>query len=104
MTERKRLEFHELLCTMLGSRNVYFQPPETIKLHYPCIVYSAGEDPIRYADNHHYLKADCYEVQIIAKDPTLELFETFTSKWQYAREKVPFTADNLNHHNYTVYF
>ena len=104
MTERKRLEFHEQLCTMLGSRNVYFQPPATIKLHYPCIVYSAGEDPVRYADNNHYLKADCYEVQIIAKDPTFELFETFTSKWQYAREKPPFTADNLNHHNYTVYF
>jgi hypothetical protein len=89
---------------MLGSRNVYFQPPETIKLHYPCIVYSAGEDLGRYADNLHYLKADCYDVQIIAKDPTFELFETFTSKWQYAREKVPFTAENLNHHNYTVYF
>ena len=104
MTERKRLEFHELLCTMLDSRNVYFQPPETIKLHYPCIVYSAGEDQILHADNYGYFKADCYEVQIIAKDPTFELFETFTSKWQYAREKVPFTADNLNHHNYTVYF
>ena len=104
MTERKRLEFHEELCTLLGSRNVYFQPPASIKLHYPCIVYKPGLDFSAHADNCSYINCDCYQVQIIAKDPTFELFETFTSKWQYVRPEVPFTADNMNHHNYTVYY
>ena len=36
----RRLQLHEELCSVLGSRNVYFQPPETIKLTYPCIIYS----------------------------------------------------------------
>ena len=35
-----RLALHELLCEKLGSRNVYFQPPESIKMKYPAIVYS----------------------------------------------------------------
>ena len=35
-----RLDLHEELCELLGSRHVYFQPPESIKLIYPCIVYS----------------------------------------------------------------
>lgn len=104
MTERRRLEFHERLCTILGSRNVYFQPPATVKLKYPCIIYSLGEEQVNYADNQGYLTCDSYRVQIIAKDPTFELFETFKSKWQYVRAGAPFTADNLNHHNYTVYF
>ena len=104
MTEHNRLEFHEKLCTMLGSRNVYFQPPETVKLSYPCIVYSRNDDYVRHADNTGYMAVDCYRVQIIAKDPAFELFETFTSKWQYVRQEPPFTADNMNHHNYTVYY
>ena len=35
-----RLELHEEFCNILGSRSVYFQPPASIKLNYPCIVYS----------------------------------------------------------------
>ena len=35
-----RLELHEILVDALGSRNVYYQPPENIKITYPAIVYS----------------------------------------------------------------
>ena len=30
----RRLKLHEELCDILGSRNVYFQPPETVKMKY----------------------------------------------------------------------
>jgi len=30
-----RLELQNLLENILGSRNVYFQPPENLKLNYP---------------------------------------------------------------------
>ena len=36
----RRLLFHEVLCEVLGSRNVYFQPPESVKMCYPAIVYA----------------------------------------------------------------
>ena len=104
MSESRRLELHEKLCEMLGSRNVYFQPPETVKLEYPCIIYSRGMDESVYADNMNYLVYSCWEIQIIAKDPTFELFDTFTSKWQYVRKKASFAADNLNHANYTLFY
>lgn len=35
-----RLNLHEEFATLLGSNNVYFQPPESVKLNYPCIKYS----------------------------------------------------------------
>ena len=104
MTESRRLKLHEKLCGLLGSRNVYFQPPATVKIEYPCIIYSRGSDDVRHADNQRYLNYDCYKVQIIAKDPTYELFESFTSNWHYARKDIPFTSDNLNHCNYTIYY
>ena len=37
---KTRLELDEELVKILGSKNVYFQPPESLKLNYPAIVYS----------------------------------------------------------------
>lgn len=32
-------------------KNVYFQPPESVKLLYPCIVYKRSAGDTRFADN-----------------------------------------------------
>ena len=37
--ETRRLELDADLRALLGSTNVYFQPPETKKLKYPCFIY-----------------------------------------------------------------
>ena len=34
-----RLELHALLVELLGSTNVYYEPPETLKMSYPAIRY-----------------------------------------------------------------
>ena len=47
----RRLQFHRILCEILGSEYVYFQPPESKKLHYPCIVYNRATGLSNYADN-----------------------------------------------------
>ena len=39
---------------ILGSRNVYFQPPESIKLNYPAIVYKRSNIQNTFADNEVY--------------------------------------------------
>lgn len=103
--ERRRLELHEKLCTLLGSRNVYYQPPENIRMQYPCIVYTPDESSDFFADNRRYLVWYPYRVQIIAHDPEFELFDTFPDFFQYATESSPrFPADNLNHANFTLYY
>ena len=38
-TMERRLELHEALCEVLGSRNVYFQPPDNVTMRYPCFVF-----------------------------------------------------------------
>ena len=42
---KTRYELHEFLCEILGSRNVYFQPPESVKMKYPAIVYERTDFP-----------------------------------------------------------
>ena len=35
-----RLELHRILNDIPGVRGVYYQPPESLKLKYPAIIYS----------------------------------------------------------------
>lgn len=102
--ERNRLVLHEKLCSLLGSRNVYYQPPANIRMKYPCIVYSSHPVYKFRADNVRYLAWYQYKVQIIAHDPEFPLFDTFPDNFTYCAESAPrFAQDNLNHANYTLY-
>ena len=56
-----RLELHEILCEVLGSRNTYFQPPESIKMNYPAIVYSRNNIDNTFADNDVYMQSYSYK-------------------------------------------
>ena len=50
----QRIKLHELLVSLLGTRNVYFQPPESIKLSYPCIVYKRSTGDTQFANDIPY--------------------------------------------------
>lgn len=91
-----RLELHEELCDILGSRNVYFQPPPSVKLIYPAIVYSrSGIDKIP-ADDIAYLLPRRYMVTLIEHDPDTETIDKLL-KLPYCMYDRHYAADNLNH-------
>lgn len=52
-----RIDLHEELRAILGSGFVYFQPPESVKMIYPCIVYALDLMDMKYADDRPYLNA-----------------------------------------------
>ena len=101
----KRQRFHELLVGALGSRNVYFQPPETVKMQYPCIVYHRGEiDPrTAYADGLLYRTTKAYVVTVIDQDPD-SLIPDRVQQLPYSRLTRSFTNQNLNHDVFTIYY
>ena len=35
-----RLELQKLLEMLLGNKNVYYQPPASLSISYPCVIYS----------------------------------------------------------------
>lgn len=98
-----RLELHELLCEMLGSRNVYYQPPESIKMKYPAIVYSRSRIPVRHADNDPYLIDHAYQVTLIDWNPDNPLVDEFARLHRCSFDR-HFTHDNLNHDVFTLYY
>ena len=69
MKTRTRTELQDLLEEILGSSNVYFQPPENLKLRYPCIVYSRNKVTSTFADNGSYIRRRRYSVILIDKNP-----------------------------------
>jgi hypothetical protein len=49
-----RLALHEIRCEILDSRNVYFQPPASVKMKYPAIVYGLEDIQNRFANDGVY--------------------------------------------------
>ena len=102
--KRTRLDLHEKLCSILGSRNVYFQPPENVKLRYPCFVYSFNAGDEKRADNQRYGFTRRYQVTYIttkADDPMRESFGDYFPVCRYGSD---FTSDNLHHSIFDLYF
>lgn len=99
-----RLKLHEELCDLLGTKNVYFQPPESIKLSYPCIIYTRPTGDMAYADDQTYRFVFSYTIQIIDTDPDSELPKKLALHFPMCKMGSRFVSDNLYHDNFTIYY
>ena len=98
-----RLDLQTELERILGSRNVYFQPPSSVRMQYPAIVYSRKDVDGRFANDKVYRKLPCYEMILIDKNPD----NTFVDKLldlQYCSFDRHYESDNLNHDVFTIYY
>lgn len=98
-----RLKLHELLCEALGSRQVYFQPPETVKMKYPAIVYSRNNISNRHANDDVYMQSPSYSITVIDKNPDSDVVDK-VSLLPRCRFDRHYTSDNLNHDTFTIYY
>lgn len=99
----RRLELHKMLVDILGSRNVYFQPPETIKMNHPCIVYGRDQHDSKYADDEMYSGTIGYLVTVMDSNPDSPVPGKL-SRLPMCRWVRHYTADNLNHDVFSIYY
>lgn len=99
-----RIELQTDLMTLIGSSNVYYQPPESIKMKYPAIVYSLDKDQHEHADNRIYLYKKRYTVTVIDKDPESEIPDKVLFGFEYCSFDRHYIAENLHHFVYTLYY
>lgn len=92
------------LEAVLGSRNVYFQPPETIKMKYPAIVYALGGMHIRKADNTNYISGKNYTVTLIHNDPDNTIMDKILNSFEYSSFDRSYQSDNLYHYVFEIYY
>ena len=98
-----RLELHELLCEILGTRNAYFQPPASVRMKYPAIVYSLDDVSINRADDGAYTSKNRYLVTAITDDPDSELISKL-ALLPLCRFNRYYVSDNLNHYVFVFYY
>lgn len=96
-----RLELHEKLLEI--ADHVYYQPPETIKMVYPCIIYDLSRDDALHADDNVYKRWKRYSVLIVDRNPDSQLPDRFSDAFNAGMER-HYTADNLHHFAYTIIF
>ena len=98
-----RVDLQNVLEELLGSRNVYYQPPESLKMNYPAIVYARKTIDNSYANNSVYKQNYAYEITVIVKNPDSEIVNKM-SKLPTCRFDRHFKSDNLNHDVFTLYY
>lgn len=101
--EENRQKIHTKLVEILGSDNVYFQPPETKKMSYPCFRYERVNGTHTYADNKTYRFTPQYEVTLISRDAVPEIIEDVVKSFEMVRYNRHFTIDNLHHDVFIIY-
>lgn len=98
-----RLELHSVLQELLGSSNVYYQPPESIKMQYDAIRYSKKTIDSKYANDRKYSMIDCYEITVISRLPDNPVIKKLLSL-PYCSYDRHYVADNLHHDVLTIYW
>ena len=98
-----RLDLQSLLETLLGSKNVYFQPPPSYKISYPCIVYSLKNIRSKFADNITYRYLKEYTVTVIDANPDSEIPEKVLNLKRASFDR-RFSPDGLNHDVFNILF
>ena len=98
-----RLELHSVFQELLGSSNVYYQPPESIKMRYDAIRYSKKTIDSKYANDRKYSMIDCYEVIVISRLPDNPVIKKLLSL-PYCSYDRHYIADNLHHDVLTIYY
>lgn len=98
-----RPELQVTLEDILGSKNVYFQPPESVKMLYPAIVYSRRSIENKFADNDVYSQFNAYQLVVIDQDPDSAIIEKISRlpRCTYDRH---YTSDNLNHDVFRILY
>lgn len=98
---RPRSQLHQVLKEI--TPHVYFQPPNGLKMVYPCIIYQRDSSRVLHANNDLYRQTKRYSVTVVDRNPDSPLPDVV--------ERLPlcsynrfFASDDLNHDVFTLYF
>ena len=100
----RRLKLHEELCDILGSRNCYFNPPETVKLKYPCVIYNRDNSMLEHANNFIYKNMKRYSITVIDRNPDSGIADNILETLPFCTFDRWFSTDGLNHWNLRLFY
>lgn len=98
-----RLDLQKELETLLDSRNVYYDPPESVKMVYPAIRYTKSNINTKFANDKTYMHKKQYTITVIDRMPDNAVIDKILGlpMCSWSRH---YTADNLHHDVIILYY
>ena len=97
-SQELQAEFEELL----GSRNVYYNPPESVKMNYDAIVFNRNSIDNKFANDSVYIQSHFYTVTTITYDPDADIIDKI-SKLPGCSFETSYIAGNLYHNRFKLH-
>lgn len=99
-----RIKIQAELEELLGSDHVYFQPPESAKLQYPCIIYYLTDIDGFHADNVNYETTFCYEATLVSKNENFDLADRILKHFPTCAYDGHYVSENLYCDAFMIYY
>lgn len=97
-------QLQDELKALLGSDNVYFQPPSNKRMFYPCFVVTLGSASQEMADNKTYLFTDRYSITYISYDFDDDMRRRVVEHFSMCKFDRHFVEDTLQHYIFSLYY
>lgn len=106
--ENNRLKLQKILEDIMvnngNQKNVYFQPPESLKMSYPCIVYHRQYIDGIPADNINYLINRQYRIIYVDRSPINDGVIQSLMELPNCKYMSHSVVDNLNQDAFEIYY
>lgn len=99
-----RLQLQEEFCELLGSNNVYYNPPSSVLMKYDAIRYSKSTPNVKRANNGPYQIIDRYDGVVITRDPDSDIPRKLLFRFSTISIGDMYVVNNLNHFPFTLYY
>lgn len=102
----RRHKLHDELCTLkeFGIKKVLFQPPPSVQLEYPAIIYTTKSTYTTNADNKVYTGHRFYQIELIDPDPDTPFIDKLLEMFPMIKHVNNFKTSNLNHDVFDLYY
>ena len=98
-----RIDLQKMLENILGSDHVYYDPPETVKIKYPAIIYSKNNVWSIRANDTRYQSRKRYNLIVVDRRPDNPVIEKLLDL-PYCSYDRSYVSDNLHHDSLTIYY
>lgn len=97
-------QLHEVLAEIMNPNKVYYQPPENLKISYPCIVFENSNALTQYADNKPYNATKRYTVTLMCKTADNDLYKDQLLMLPMCTFDREFKTDGIVHTVFNIYY
>ena len=97
----KRLKLSEMLHEVFPSNNIYFQPPPTKQMKFPCIVYEFANYNTTFADNKPYQVNRQFRFTYIDSNPDTDMPDKLIQLPHTVGERA-YISDNMYHYPFRI--